>query len=229
MDIKLKLTFIMVLTITMAITLTTISSAGALGGLNTQTGISGKDYPNTPEAAVEAYCRSDFNGDGLDSDSVKKLWQYTTFEDGPGYDTVTIISGFKVVSTQMISTNMARVTVKYNTLVKDAEIYEQPIIKKGVETTVYKLQKQGGRWKITAPQLQPHISLERMIKHLEELATDHIDESLPEAEQDLQKKLKRNLNLLKKYARNQKGIQRLLPRHNTKRIPFESSLADSHC
>jgi hypothetical protein len=123
-------------------------------------------YPNTPKGVVEAFCIEDFKGSGTTSQTWKRLQQYTTWLDAPGWDTVIVVSSFRVVEAKQ-SSGKAQVKVDYNVI---GELVAHPWAlneQLGFKTVVYELVKADGRWKIADPQIPPHISVQSAIRDLQ--------------------------------------------------------------
>jgi hypothetical protein len=150
------------------------------------------EYPLKPEEVVKAFCRSDIRGDGLSSDSWRNLQQYTIWEDAPGWDTAVIISHFETVPIRAQSYK-AEVKVFYRILGRQSG--DDVTLKRNSETRIYRLQKKKGVWRITEPQLPPHISARTAIDHLEKLKSN------PENNERLAG-INKSINILKKlYSR----------------------------
>jgi hypothetical protein len=120
-------------------------------------------YPATPEGVVEAFCIEDFNGAGTSSETWKRIQQYTTWLDGPGWDTVLIVNSFKIMETKQ-NLKDAEVKVMYKAIGELINTFHEKVEDKIV---TFKLVKEGDKWKITEPQTYPHISVETAIKGIQ--------------------------------------------------------------
>jgi hypothetical protein len=115
-----------------------------------------EDHPATPVQVVQRYCEFDSNVGRISSANFAKLPSLTTWDEEPGWDTVTVISGFKVISSKQ-SQGSAVVTVRWNVLgYSEAENVTK---QQKAEIVSYKLRRVKGQWKIESPILQPHVSL----------------------------------------------------------------------
>lgn len=108
---------------------------------------------------VQVYCALDAMAAGISSATVPYILELTDWEDGPGWDMVTLIDGFEIVD-ETYKGGLAQVTVKYSIT---AELTPAPQggaiqkFQKKTETAVFKLKQTGQTWKITQPQNRPHI------------------------------------------------------------------------
>ena len=111
---------------------------------------------------MTAFIRADAWGLQTSSDYWPLVTQMAVWEDGPGWDTSTVVESAEIVG-RSVAKNKAEFTVRYRTL---GEIHAdgdyRPVLDRsgaGVETKVFKLTKVKGRWKIVEPQDQPHLSV----------------------------------------------------------------------
>jgi hypothetical protein len=150
-------------------------------------------YPATSVGVVRAYCNFDLNTGRISSANFAKLPAYSTWGVEPGWDTVTIVSGFQIVSSKQTDDH-AVVEVRWNVLGhmdgERANRDEKP------ELVDYHLKLVEKRWKIEAPVIPPHVSLPTMRAFLmAEFKND------PERQKSLMKSLD---GLLEKDARELK-------------------------
>lgn len=96
-------------------------------------------------SVVEKFCTADAQGARLSSKTSDQTRSLTTWEDEPGWDEVTIISGFKI-SKETYSKGKAQVTVIYDVVGKR--------VGKKVTFTLVPVDRQ---WKIESPQIEPHV------------------------------------------------------------------------
>jgi hypothetical protein len=110
----------------------------------------------TPTEVVQQYCNFDFETGRISSANFSKLPPLVTWEEEPGWDTVTVVSGFKILSSKQTS-ERAAVRVRWEVLGHwewDTAASEQKS-----EVVEYQLRLLNGLWKIEAPILPPHVSL----------------------------------------------------------------------
>src|SRR6266542_5232536 len=69
-------------------------------------------YPSTPSQVVQSFCENDFKGAGLSSKTNSVLFELTSWEDSPGWDTTVVVDHF-VVGSPKIKGNEAEVPVSY--------------------------------------------------------------------------------------------------------------------
>ena len=97
-------------------------------------------------AVVEKFCKADAQGARLSSKTSGQTRSLTTWEDEPGWDKVTVISGFKI-SKETYFEGKAQVTVIYEVVGKRAG-----------EKVTFTLVPVDRQWKIEAPQIEPHVA-----------------------------------------------------------------------
>lgn len=125
-------------------------------------------YPTTPEGVVEAFCKEDFNGAGLDIATWKNILQYTTEKDRvsridsvkvtkkPKKDKVSMINSVVIVYDYKVTkiketSNTAEVKIEFDTA---GELFGHPFgwewrnMNKVGETYILNLIKQNGYWRI---------------------------------------------------------------------------------
>lgn len=112
--------------------------------------------PSTPTDVVRQYCEFDLNIGRISSSNFAKLPNLTTWEEEPGWDTVVVVSGFKILSASQ-SGKRAAVTVKWRRL-GTAE-GENVVRDRRPEIVRYNLKLVGGNWRIDSPVIPPHVSV----------------------------------------------------------------------
>jgi len=115
-----------------------------------------EEYPTTPMEVVRLYCEFDLNTGRISTANFAKLPPLVTWEEEPGWDTVIIVSSFKILSAKQ-SQDSAVVTVKWDVL-GHAE-GENVTKDRKSEVIDYQLKLAKGLWKIDAPVIPPHVSL----------------------------------------------------------------------
>lgn len=115
-----------------------------------------EDYPATPIEVVRQYCDFDLKTGRISTANFGKLPPLVTWDEEPGWDTVTVVSGFKILSSKQ-SQHRAVVTVRWDVL-GHAEA-ENVTKERTPEIVEYKLKLVKGLWKIESPIVQPHVSL----------------------------------------------------------------------
>ena len=114
-----------------------------------------QQHPATPAEVVRQYCEFDFKIGRISTDNFEKLPPLYTWEEEPGWDGATVVSGFKIVSTKLAQ-DRAIVTVQWQVLGDfDAE---KVTAGQKEEVVEYQLKFVGGLWKIDSPVLCPHVS-----------------------------------------------------------------------
>lgn len=114
------------------------------------------EYPATPIEVVRQYCEFDLEAGRISTANFPKLPSLVAWEAEPGWDTVTIVSGFKILSSKQ-SHDRAVVTVKWAVLGHS----EAENITKDQKSEVVDYQSKlvKGLWKIESPVIPPHVSL----------------------------------------------------------------------
>ena len=126
----------------------------------------------TVRALVQRYCEADLNGAMLGTKNylASGLKEIIVAEEGhvsPGWDTVTLIKGFKILGVTM-GAHQAAVKVRYEVIGEEDNIKVRP--HKTTKDYDFRLVKKDGQWKLIEPyNLRPHISIETSIKHRQAL------------------------------------------------------------
>jgi hypothetical protein len=129
-------------------------------------------YPATPTAVVEAYLREDAGGAGMSSRTIDRIFQYTTWTNGPGCDHGVIIEGYEA-RLQRNTDKSAIVLVSYRVLGDDDSTSFAP--KRRNEQASYEVRRVGHAWKIEAPILCPHVLAASRIAFLRRTLGDEVD------------------------------------------------------
>jgi len=128
---------------------------------------SGPVPANGPAALLEAFLLADAQGLQLSSDNWPLVTEFTTWEDGPGWDTSTIIEWAEVAG-HHDSGDRSEITVRMRKIGElHSDGYGMPVLDTstaGMETRKFILQNvgKGGaiRWKIVEPQDGPHLAVD---------------------------------------------------------------------
>jgi len=143
---------------------------------------------SSPESIVKEYCQKDFDGARTSSQTYSQVDHLYLWPEEPGWDTVTIVKSYRIVSSQMRG-NHAVVTVEYQTLgdIGGSEFLEDHTSTKvafklelGSKEWTWKndepvLEVSNLAWRITYPIMQPHISVPYAIKHVASLVSTEND------------------------------------------------------
>lgn len=118
-----------------------------------------------PEAVVKAFCDLDAAGKRLSGPMTEEEHSYVTWPDEPGWDSVVVISGYRITNLKETS-DATEVTVEYQALGKCCYSYVK--LKKD-EKVVYKVIKTERGWKIQSPDfMQPHVLQEQLLNYIKE-------------------------------------------------------------
>lgn len=140
---------------------------------------SASDPPlSSPESVVRQFCQQDFDGARTRSDTSEKIEKLVLWEFEPGWDTVTVVKSFRIVSSRKLA-KKAIVVVEFDTL---GEMPAWDFVARREKERVQFVLQLGDRewqwkndepvlmpgklqWRITGPAIQPHISLPYSIEH----------------------------------------------------------------
>jgi hypothetical protein len=114
------------------------------------------EYPRTPAGVVRLYCDFDLRSGRISSENFEKLPPIVTWEEEPGWDTVVVVSGFKILSSTQTH-DRAVVTVEWSVLGRSEA--ENVVREQKSEVIAYQLKFLKGLWKIDSPVIPPHVSL----------------------------------------------------------------------
>ena len=121
------------------------------------------EYPATPEEVVEEYVRKDAEGVRLSGQKFREIRDLFMWEEA-GFDVATIITGYDI-RTMDIGPEMARVSVTYRELGEFSPFEFRPDKKEVTES--FMLKKDGNLWRITEPEIFPHVLLDTMVSMFE--------------------------------------------------------------
>jgi hypothetical protein len=113
-------------------------------------------YPSTPADVVRMYCEFDLKTGRISTANFAKLPPLVTWEEEPGWDTVTIVSGFRILSSKLFD-RRATVSVRWDVLGHSEA--ENVTKDRKSEVVEYQLKQINGLWKIDEPVIPPHILL----------------------------------------------------------------------
>jgi hypothetical protein len=114
------------------------------------------EYPSTPASVVRLYCNFDFISGRISTENFSKLSSLVAWEYEPGWDTVVVATGFKILSSTQTHDH-AVVTVQWAVLGhSEAENVTREV---KAEVIAYQLKLLKGLWKIESPVIPPHVSL----------------------------------------------------------------------
>jgi hypothetical protein len=114
------------------------------------------EYPGTPLSVVRLYCNFDLTTGRISTENFDKLPALVTRKEEPGWDTVVVVSGFKILSSEQ-TRGTAVVTVQWDVLgYSDAESVTR---EQKSEVIAYQLKLLKGLWRIDSPVIPPHVSL----------------------------------------------------------------------
>jgi hypothetical protein len=114
------------------------------------------NYPSTPASVVRLYCDFDLKNGRISTENFRKLPSVVTWEEEPGWDTVVVVTGYKILSSRQTH-DRAVITVEWAVLGhSEAENVTQD---RKSEVVAYQLKLLKGLWKIDSPVIPPHVSL----------------------------------------------------------------------
>lgn len=120
-----------------------------------------------PRDIVEKYCRFDFEGGRLTSETWSQGAPFVTWEEEAGWDTIVVVAGFEVVSVKE-ETNTAFVAVNFSVRGR-LETAERFVEENRTETVTFQLRQTDKGWRIESPLIAPHVSARRITQHLNNL------------------------------------------------------------
>lgn len=132
---------------------------------------------------MAAFLEADGAGQALSSGTaMKKVLVYTIWEDAPGWDTFVLVTSYKI-GDSVTQDSKAQVSVTYQVLGElhalDQSIADWKLVKKPVvEKVSFHLERVNGQWKITEPQLAPHLTTSFALEFLRSGNASHTAESL---------------------------------------------------
>lgn len=115
---------------------------------------------------VEKYCRLDLKGARVGGTMrVPEIFRLGAWKDEPGWDTITVVRGYRLVESRNTKTGAA-VRVEYRDI---GEIAENTLsLKSVIENVTFTLRRSNSGWKIVRPAIQPHLSVDAAIASLRE-------------------------------------------------------------
>lgn len=120
-----------------------------------------------PVALVSLFIEADADGLQTSGEHWPLVQRFAIWQDAPGWDTVTVVTSARLLGSR-IEGDVARVRVRYGVL---GIMYEgehgNPNLEALPATTQeieYTLERQGGAWKIVAPQDGPRISVRHALE-----------------------------------------------------------------
>jgi len=124
----------------------------------------GDEYPGAPASVVAAYIEADGEGLALDGDTADAVLKYTAWKETPGWDSYTVIKSYDIGEVGHTG-NKASVQITYHVVgqVSGPEF----TVKSSEEKVTFELEKKNGKWRITDPQIGPHLTIEGAIKTIE--------------------------------------------------------------
>jgi hypothetical protein len=121
----------------------------------------------SPEEAVQAYLRYDFDGERLGSDVAIHIYKYVTDSDHESaWDMETLTTGYSIVSMEEKG-KTAEITVLFRNAWEVTSKFEQKSVKD--EKVTLHLNKIGNCWKVGPPFYQPHVKSDVAARHFETL------------------------------------------------------------
>ena len=154
--------------------------------------IASTEYPLIPKEVMEAFCKADYNGAGLSTKGWPIIKKYTTWVDAPGWDSVVVISEYKLTSVKE-NLRTASVIVDYKVIgnLDSGEKISNLERNIHMQKINYNMVKLNGQWKIDNPQEPPHISVNTAIGVMENQIKKETDERLLKQANDIIKTLKK--------------------------------------
>ncbi len=147
----------------MAFSLLLISCAPAFAVKRERVVRSDAEYPATPEEVLEEYVRKDSLGARISSNRFPEIMDLYTWQEA-GFDVAIIITGYSIKPLG-IGPDEAHISVTYRELGEFLPFEFRPDKKEVTETFI--LKKDGNRWRITEPEIFPHVSLDTMVSMFE--------------------------------------------------------------
>lgn len=154
-----KRCFIMI----MALSVLLVSCAPPAFAVQTEPVVRNDEYPATPEKVVEEYVRKDSLGARISGNRFPEITDLYTWQEA-GFDVAIIITGYSIEALD-IGQDAARISVTYQELGEFLPFEFRPDKKEVTE--IFTLKKDGNGWRITEPEIFPHVLLDSMIEDLE--------------------------------------------------------------
>lgn len=136
-------------------------SAGFTAGLETARG---ERQRLRPKDVVKEYCRLDFEGARLSSETRSQVASLIAWEEERGWDQAVIVSKYRVTNV-VVRGNHATARVEFKVLGR-LEGDEPFVPGRRLEAVHFGLERAEDVWKIENPIIAPHVSVRSMIQHL---------------------------------------------------------------
>jgi hypothetical protein len=199
---RMKTPILILLSLTLLITVTKIDVAFAVDQIE-------------PNQVVERFCKVDFDGARLSSETSASARELTDWVDEPGWDSMVVITGYKLSKPQSTS-KTSTISVKYDvagvldgwkwTDAKDmdtADIKTESIIE-------FTLEQRDGLWKVTTPFFRPHVGVNTAL-NITKLAWSEYENG---SDSDGQREsLRETINILKKLDKSRNDKHKHPTRH----------------
>ncbi|PYU35098.1 MAG: hypothetical protein DMG28_03845 [Acidobacteria bacterium] len=117
-----------------------------------------------PKDVVKEYCRLDFEGARLSSDTRSQVASLIAWEEERGWDQAVIVSKYRVTNV-VVRGNHATARVEFKVLGR-LEGDEPFVLGRRVEAVHFGLERTEDVWKIENPIIAPHVSVHSMIQHV---------------------------------------------------------------
>jgi hypothetical protein len=121
---------------------------------------------------VETYCIADFDGANLSTENYRKsslpMFVLVGENEAPGWDTVSLVKAFTIKAVD-VKGETATAVVSFDVL-GEVPGAQRVNANRREEAYTFRLKKVDGRWKLILPaDLQPHISVDTAISHIQGL------------------------------------------------------------
>jgi hypothetical protein len=131
--------------------------------------LAGDAYPGAPASVVAAYVEADGEGLALDGETAPALLKYVVWTETPGWDSYTVIKSYDIgevgYSGDKASAVKASVQIIYHVV---GEVSGPEFTAKTADEEVtFEVVKKNGKWKISEPQIGPHLTIEGAINTIE--------------------------------------------------------------
>ena len=130
-----------------------------------------------PVDVLRSFCQLDSNGVRLNGGRWSVPNSYVTWDVEPGWDSLTIVRGFRINPLGEDMQGKVSVLVEYEILGKLAGFEWVPVstsdttsaYSNSLESVEYQLTNTQSGWRIAKPVIQPHVSLSATLRHLRSL------------------------------------------------------------
>jgi len=124
----------------------------------------GNKHRPGPKGVVKEYCRLDFEGARLSSETRSQVASLIAWEEERGWDQAVIVSKYRVTNV-VVRGNHGTARVEFKVLGR-LEGDEPFIPGRRLEAVHFGLERTGDVWKIKNPIVPPHVSVRSMIQQL---------------------------------------------------------------